>query len=438
MSMEPAKKRVKIGATRGGEKLCILDAGAQYGKVIDRRVRELSVECDLLPLDTPAAELGEYAAVIVSGGPQSVYDADAPKYDPSIFALGVPLLGICYGMQLLNYAGGGSVERKSRREDGQFPISLVEGCPLFEGLGDTSEVLLTHGDSVDKVPEGFRVIARSGELVAGIECAEKRQYGVQFHPEVDLSVDGVAMLRNFLYGVCGFTGVYSKACREQLAIDYIRETVGPSKKVLCLVSGGVDSSVCAALLHKAIGADRLICLHVDHGFMRHEESATVVEALRALGVPIEVLDARPSMYTPCTCAPPCIPSRGRHAHGTCAGAQRGEDLRRGDDEDRRAADEAAGRDRLARGEAQDHRRHLHGRHAGHVRGQGAQGRRRLPRAGQTTTPLRAARRAPTRALPRALPRAPAVARALAAAPARPTAPDGASCSPARRARCAPT
>ena len=191
---------------RRSEKVCILDAGAQYGKVIDRRVRELSVECDLLPLSAKASELADYAAIIVSGGPQSVYAADAPSYDPAIFDLPVPLLGICYGLQLLNHTLGGTVERKARREDGAFDISVEGNCKLFEGLGATSTVLLTHGDSVDKVPPGFRVVARSGELIAGIENAEKRQYGVQFHPEVDLSVDGTKMLRNFLYGVCGLSG----------------------------------------------------------------------------------------------------------------------------------------------------------------------------------------------------------------------------------------
>jgi GMP synthase (glutamine-hydrolysing) len=273
------------------EKVAILDAGAQYGKVIDRRVRELSVECDLLPLSTPAEELRQYAALIVSGGPQSVYAADAPKYDAKIFDLGVPVLGICYGLQLMNHALGGTVERKSRREDGAFEISVEGECALFADIPASTQVLLTHGDSVDKVPDGFKVVARSGELVAAIECAARKLYGVQFHPEVDLSVEGTKMLRNFLYGVAGLAGSYSPACREEIAISYIRETVGPSKKVLCLVSGGVDSSVCAALLHKAIGAERLVCLHIDHGFMRHEESATVVSALGAIGVPLEALDA---------------------------------------------------------------------------------------------------------------------------------------------------
>ena len=290
-SSDSPSKRQRLGGAPASEKVVILDAGAQYGKVIDRRVRELAIECDLLSLDTPASKLSEYAAIIVSGGPQSVYAKDAPAYDPEIFNLGKPLLGICYGMQLLNSTLGGTVERKAKREDGCFPIALTPGCALFEGLGASTEVLLTHGDSVDKVPDGFRVIATSGEIVAGIDCAAKKLYGVQFHPEVDLSVDGMAMLKNFLYGVCGLHGLYSKACREELAITYINQEVGPTKKVLCLVSGGVDSSVCAALLHKAIGPERLICLHIDHGFMRHEESDTVVKALSALGVPIERLDA---------------------------------------------------------------------------------------------------------------------------------------------------
>ena len=284
-------KRVSATSATTKEKIAILDAGAQYGKVIDRRVRELAVECDLLPLSTPAADLGEYAAIIVSGGPQSVYAADAPAYDAEIFELGVPLLGICYGLQLLNYTLGGTVEKKARREDGAFEINCDSTSALFDGIPASTEVLLTHGDSVDKLPEGFRVVATSGELVAAIENASKKLYGVQFHPEVDLSVEGSKMLRNFLYGVVGLTGSYSATCRQELAIEYIRSTVGPTKKVLCLVSGGVDSSVCAALLHRALGPERLICLHIDHGFMRHEESSGVVKALRALGVPLEALDA---------------------------------------------------------------------------------------------------------------------------------------------------
>lgn len=157
-------------------------------------------------------------------------------------------------------------------------------------LGSKTEVLLTHGDSVATVPEGFRVVCRSGDIVAGLECADRKLYGVQFHPEVDLSPDGTAMLKNFLYDVCGLSGTYSMGCRQELAIEMIQKTVG-DKKVLVLVSGGVDSSVCAALLHRAIGPERIIALHIDHGFMRHEESSGVVDALQAIGLPIKVLRA---------------------------------------------------------------------------------------------------------------------------------------------------
>jgi GMP synthase (glutamine-hydrolysing) len=273
------------------ERVAILDAGAQYGKVIDRRLRELHVECELLPLSTPVEELrGKYAALVVSGGPQSVYGPDAPKYDPGLFQLDVPILGICYGMQLMNFAHGGTVAKKALREDGVFFVALEGGSKLFDGLGASTEALLTHGDSIDTPAPGFLITGRSGDIVAAMECAEKRMYGVQFHPEVDLTTDGNAIFTNFLYKLCGLTGSYTMACREQSAITYIREAVG-DKRVLVLVSGGVDSSVCAALLHKALGPERVVALHIDHGFMRHHESRDVVEALSALGLPIEALNA---------------------------------------------------------------------------------------------------------------------------------------------------
>ena len=212
------------------ERVVILDAGAQYGKVIDRRVRELSVECDLLPLDTPPDQLTQYAAMIISGGPQSVYDADAPRYDPAIFSLGVPVLGICYGMQLLCCAHGGSVARKARREDGQFEVEVEADCALFEGVSSRTPVLLTHGDSLNELPAGGRVVARSGDIVAAIEFAERKHYGVQFHPEVDLSKEGTHMLRNFLYRVCGLSGSYSMASREELAIECRPPARPPGKR----------------------------------------------------------------------------------------------------------------------------------------------------------------------------------------------------------------
>jgi len=209
------------------QRVAILDAGAQYGKVIDRRLRELRVECELLPLDTPVSELkGKYSALVVSGGPQSVYGPDAPKYDAGLFDVGIPILGICYGMQLMNHANGGTVAKKARREDGVFPVALEAGSELFEGIGASTEVLLTHGDSIDAPAAGFRVVGRSGDIVAAMECAERQLYGVQFHPEVDLSTDGTAIFSNFLFKICGLAGSYTMACREESAISYIREAVG--------------------------------------------------------------------------------------------------------------------------------------------------------------------------------------------------------------------
>ncbi|KAJ1625527.1 class I glutamine amidotransferase-like protein [Pavlovales sp. CCMP2436] len=218
----------------GGDKVAILDAGAQYGKVIDRRVRELNIECDLLPLDVDPALLKPYKA--------SVYGADAPKYDKGIFELGKPIFGICYGMQLLNHHFGGKVEKKARREDGQFPITVVTECALFADVPAGTEVLLTHGDSVSSVPEGFSEVAHSGELIVGIADASRHLYGVQFHPEVDLSTDGKQMMKNFLFGICGLQANFTVVNREHMAIAEINEIVGPVKKVLVLVSGGVDSS----------------------------------------------------------------------------------------------------------------------------------------------------------------------------------------------------
>ncbi|KAG8469009.1 hypothetical protein KFE25_007527 [Diacronema lutheri] len=289
-----ATKKAKTEAVEvaaHAEKVAILDAGAQYGKVIDRRVRELNVECDLLPLDVEPEKLAPYKAIIISGGPQSVYGTDAPKYDDGIFETGKPIFGICYGMQLLNHHFGGKVEKKAKREDGQFPIEVKTECALFEGVPSRTEVLLTHGDSVSAVPNGFAEVAHSGDLIVGIADASRHLYGVQFHPEVDLSTDGKQMMKNFLFGVCGFSGSYTVVNREHMAIAEITQIVGPVKKVLVLVSGGVDSSVCAALLHKALGRERVIALHVDHGFMRLDESKKVCKALEAIGVDLHNLDA---------------------------------------------------------------------------------------------------------------------------------------------------
>lgn len=276
------------------DSIVILDCGAQYGKVIDRRVRELMVHSDILPLDTPSEKLKGYKAIIISGGPQSVYGENAPKYDKGIFELGLPIFGICYGMQLIAHVKGGDIKKKDVREDGQFFVKVTPDCPLFKECGDDSqtEVLLTHGDSLQlPLPEGFEVIATTESgIVAAIADAKNKWYGVQFHPEVDLTVDGTQMFKNFLFEVCHLSPSFTPTCRKEAAIKEIRAAVGEAK-VLCLVSGGVDSSVCAALLQAAIPSERIFAIHVDLGFMRLNESAKVKEALEAVGLPLKVVTA---------------------------------------------------------------------------------------------------------------------------------------------------
>ncbi|KAL6049770.1 GMP synthase (glutamine-hydrolyzing) [Balamuthia mandrillaris] len=288
-------------ATETAQRVAILDAGSQYGKVIDRRVRELQVESELLPFNTPLEQLQSYKAIIISGGPASVYAEKAPKFDRSLFPsdrTGLPpVLGICYGFQLLNYVYGGKVGKKEGlRQDGQTLIRLDNASPLFEGLSSSEKVLLTHGDALDEegLAEGFKVIARAGGIVTALQSEERGLYGVQFHPEVDLTVNGKHILSNFLFKVAGCKADYTMEDREQIAIREIQQVLGKDKQALVLVSGGVDSAVCAALLHKALGEEattRLFALHVDHGFMRQEESKKVSEALHAIGIPLKVVEA---------------------------------------------------------------------------------------------------------------------------------------------------
>eukprot|EP00299_Pterocystis_sp_00344_P017518 c8773_g1_i1.p1 GENE.c8773_g1_i1~~c8773_g1_i1.p1 ORF type:complete len:632 (-),score=169.49 c8773_g1_i1:47-1909(-) len=269
-------------------KIAILDAGAQYAKVIDRRVRELNVECDILPLSASASVLSSYAGIIISGGPQSVYAPDAPKCDDALFDLNLPIFGICYGFQLINMKFGGTVVKKAKREDGQFRIAVEPTSLLFSGLDAQQNVLLTHGDSVDQVAKEFEVTARSEDIVAAIESPSRKIYAVQFHPEVDLTEHGKQMIANFLFKVVQCEATFTLKSRQTEAIEYIRSHVG-DKKVLVLVSGGVDSSVCCSLVTKAIGKERVVAVHIDHGFMRFGETDKVVQALTDVGVDLKVM-----------------------------------------------------------------------------------------------------------------------------------------------------
>lgn len=270
--------------------VAILDAGAQYGKVIDRRVRNLGFRTEILPLDTPSEYLQAYDVLIISGGPQSVNSKDAPAYDAAIFKLQKPILGICYGMQLMNHELGGDVGTGKRREDGPATVRVEKDSPLFSGLDEFQAVLMSHGDSVTELAPGFRVTAYSGNIVAAIENAELKLYGVQFHPEVDITENGNDMLSNFLSGIAGLEADYTVEDRQAEAIAHIREKVG-DQHVMSFASGGVDSTVNTALLGLALNADQISAVHIDTGLMRKNESKLVKEALSKVGIELTVIDA---------------------------------------------------------------------------------------------------------------------------------------------------
>lgn len=257
----------------------VLDFGGQYNQLIARRVRECSVYCEVLPYQTPLSEIlaKQPIGIIFTGGPNSVYAENAPQVDPSLFEAGVPVLGICYGIQLMAHTLGGHVTSPDSREYGKTHTAYNTECVLFRGLPAEGISWMSHTDYIDRLPEGFSSTAHTSACpTAAMQNPSKKLYGLQFHPEVLHSENGIAMLRNFLYEVCGAVGDWTMGDYARTAIASLREKIG-NGKVLLALSGGVDSSVAAALLSKAVG-NQLTCIFVDHGLMRKNEGDEVEAA----------------------------------------------------------------------------------------------------------------------------------------------------------------
>lgn len=258
--------------------LVILDFGSQYSELIARRIRETQVYSEVLSYRTTIAQIKQLnpQGIILSGGPNSVYDANAPQCDPGIWDLGIPILGVCYGMQLMVQQLGGSVERAERGEYGKASLVIDDPTDLLTNVEDGTTMWMSHGDSVKQLPEGFEVLAHTENTpCAAIANHEKQLYGVQFHPEVVHSIGGQALIRNFVYHICECEPTWTMAAFVEQATREIRAKVG-DKRVLLALSGGVDSSTLAFLLHKAIG-DRLTCMFIDQGFMRKNEPERLVK-----------------------------------------------------------------------------------------------------------------------------------------------------------------
>jgi len=278
------------------QRVLIVDFGSQVTQLIARRVREAGVYCEIHPFDKAEAVVDDYSpsAIILSGGPASVLEADSPRIGTKLFDLGVPMLCVCYGEQLLCDVLGGKVEGGHAGEFGRAELTIGKQSPLFQGLagiGELETVWMSHGDRVTAIPEGFEVIATStGAPFAAIANDARKIYGVQFHPEVVHTVNGSQIYRNFLFNIAGLKGDWTMAAFRQEMVQKIRDQVGTGK-VICGLSGGVDSSVAAVLIHEAIG-DQLTCVFVDTGLLRKNEADQVVTLFRDhYNIPLIHVDA---------------------------------------------------------------------------------------------------------------------------------------------------
>jgi GMP synthase (glutamine-hydrolysing) len=260
------------------ELVVVLDFGAQYAQLIARRIRECRVYSAIVPCDKPAAEIVAMRprGIVFSGGPASVYEVGAPVADPELYRAGIPILGICYGMQLMARQLGGEVAPGQIREYGKAELTVENADDLFRGFEERLAVVwMSHGDAVTRPPQGFRVAARTATHIAAIADPQRKLFGVQFHPEVLHTPRGMEIFRNFLYGQCGCQGLWTPASIVADAVRAIRAQVGAGR-VVCALSGGVDSTVVAALAHRAVG-EQLVCVFVDHGLLRAGEAEQVVE-----------------------------------------------------------------------------------------------------------------------------------------------------------------
>jgi GMP synthase (glutamine-hydrolysing) len=276
------------------ERILILDFGSQYTQLIARRVRESKVYCEIYPFNAGLVKVKAFnpKGLILSGGPSSVYDVGAPLVDKAYLELGVPVLGICYGMQLMTHIEGGTVAKSTKREYGRAELNIHKNEGLFAGIGDCGKatVWMSHGDRIEKMPAGFTAIAHTDNSPTAAMADEKRKfYGVQFHPEVVHTPQGVQILRNFVYGICKCEPSWTMASFVDYSVGEIKKTVG-NKQAVCGLSGGVDSSVAAVLVHKAIGK-QLTCIFVNNGVLRKNEAEQVQQSFKNMGLNLKYVDA---------------------------------------------------------------------------------------------------------------------------------------------------
>jgi len=279
------------------DKILVLDFGSQYTQLIARRTRELGVYSEIKPFNTPVDEIKKAApkAIIFSGGPASVWDEESPTIDPDIFNLNIPILGICYGMQITTHILGGKVERSDKREFGPAKLKIIDHSDLLKGIPDGSDIWMSHGDRVLELPQGFTSIAESeNSPVAAVRNEKLKMYCTQFHPEVVHTKYGKEILSNFIFNIASCKNTWTSKSFADNTIKEIRERVG-SSKVICGLSGGVDSAVAAVIIQRAI-MENLYCIFVDTGLMRFNESAEVVDSFRDMGLNLIHVDATKRFY----------------------------------------------------------------------------------------------------------------------------------------------